>query len=69
MEISSDLTLFHDKTNHNFRCHQLLSTGLVGEVADRTTLEDGGVAVIEEAEVDEEEALIAARISKTKIRK
>ena len=69
MEINSDLTLFHDKTNHNFRCLQHLSTVVVAEATDRTTLEEGGVAVVEEDEAEEEEASIAANFSKTKIRK
>ena len=69
MEISSDLTLFHDKTNHKCRCLQHLSMVVAAEDADRTTLEEGGVAVVEEAEVEEEEASIVANFSKTKIRK
>ena len=69
MEISSDLTLFHDKINHKCQCLQHLSMVAAAEDADRTTSEEGGVAVVEEAEVEEEEALIVANFSKTKIRK
>ena len=68
MEISSDLTLFKDKINLKCRCLQRLSTVVVVEVADRTTLEEEDAVVVEEVEEDME-ALIAAKILKTEIKK
>ena len=68
MEISSDSTLFQDKTNHKCQCLQRLSTAVVEEVAGRTASEEGGVVAVEAAEVAEV-ALIAVNLSSKKNRK